>query len=134
MAFTDLHEGVAEEFAQASGRGREWFDAEGFDTRRLPRIRNEDLQGRLAVLMNKRWEAKNPERAKALHRKAAAEWKRRDPEGFRAKRNARKKRYRQRHPDRITAQNRANYLNWAAKPGNLEAARERAANRRRQQC
>lgn len=94
--------------------------------------KQQDRDRRLfAVLMNKRWEARNPERAAALHRKATAAWKRRDPEAFKASLRRRKVRYRQRHADRVKAQNRASYLAWAAKPGNLEAARQRAAERRR---
>lgn len=132
MAFTDLHQEVAEEFAQAGGRGREWFNSDGFGTRRLPKLRDPEFARQVRLLEVKRTEAKKPGLYVALHAKATKAWKERDPEAFKTSQRRRKQRYRQRHPDRVKAQNRRAYLNWAAKPGNLEAAGERAANRRRQ--
>jgi hypothetical protein len=70
VAFRDLHEGIAEEFASASGRGREWFDAEGYDTRRLPKISNKDIAPLKARLAQKKWRAEYPERARLLRRTA----------------------------------------------------------------
>lgn len=129
--FAFFYESAEPLFDEAADRGREWFGAdEGFGNRRLPKLRDPKHQLCLAILMNKRWEQRNPERAKELHRRATAAWKARDPGAFAASNARRKKRYQLRHADKVREANRASYLRWRAKPGNIEAARQRADRRR----
>ena len=85
MAFQDLQEGIAAEFAQASGRGREWFDSDGFGTRRLPKLRDPEFVRQVRLLEVRRTEAKKPDLYGALHKKAA---RRRTPRGSSVRRTA----------------------------------------------
>jgi hypothetical protein len=60
---------IAAEFAEATGGGREWFDGDGYGFRRLPKLRNDDLEqlaGRLR--MKRHYWASAEYRAAALAR------------------------------------------------------------------
>lgn len=66
MAF--LREEIFEEFEEASGRGREWFDGDGYGFRRLGKADNSDIDRLANLLRYKRWAAANRGRQRAISR------------------------------------------------------------------
>jgi hypothetical protein len=85
----DLAEGLAEEFGRGAGRGREWFDSEGYGFRRLPKLRDEAFEKKIKSLRATAWGKAHPERVAEYHRRYNA-----TPE-VKAKTRERKRRYRE---------------------------------------
>lgn len=129
--FRDLGAEVLEEFAEASGRGREWFGGEagGYDTRKLQPLPDEGYTILVRKLAKKagfaRWRATHLEEA----RTHSQEWARAHPERSRELARIRSRRPHVRARQRVTA--KALYqLKASTSPEFVESKRQAGAKRR----
>ncbi len=133
-------EDILGELAESTGKGREWFGADGYGFRRLGRVQNDDLLRLANALWMKRWRQREPEKARAADRakyqaeKASQErWARRRKRWMRANR---KKRADPAKRQREAEAALAKYHQLVADPTKRAElrAKQREWHRRRKEC